>query len=102
MWRNAPLPERKDLWIQRTDRLFLEFRARPLKLHGRSAESFGNVFVRSEPLEVDGVKHGEMVMGTSRGRLGLLIGLRTKGEVLRELRFAGMSRRILSGRVGIQ
>src|SRR5205814_8213857 len=61
--RDASILGRVDLWIQRNCRLFLEVGPRALEFHGRSAESFRNVFIRREALEVDGVEHGEHVKG---------------------------------------
>src|SRR5260370_35992654 len=44
-------------------RLFPEFNTRALELHGRGAESFGNILVGGEAFEVHGVEHGKHVQG---------------------------------------
>jgi hypothetical protein len=43
--------------------LFLELGARALKFQGCGAESFGNILVSGETLEVDGVQHLKHVHG---------------------------------------
>ena len=69
--------------------LLFEISAGALELDGRGAESFGNVFVGGEALEVDGVEHGKHVHGDVKRRLGIVDEIADHGVVLAEIAIAG-------------
>src|SRR5256885_13675537 len=95
--KNAPIPDRIDLWIQRNDPLFLEIGAGALELDGRGAESFGNVLVGSKALEIDGVEHGKHVHGDVKRCLGIVDEVADNGVVLAEIAVAGDKAKDLIG-----
>ena len=80
--------------------LFFELRAGALELDGRGAESFGNVFVGGEALEVHGVEHGKHVHGDIKRRLGIVDEIADNGVVLAEIAVAGDQAKNLIGEAG--
>ena len=79
------------------DPLFLEIGASALELDGRGAESFGNVLVGGEALEIDGVEHGKHVHGDVKRCLGIVDEVADNGVVLAEIAVAGDKAKDLIG-----
>src|SRR5258708_36385500 len=80
--------------------LLFEFRARALEFHGRGAESFGNVLVGGEAVEIDGVEHGGHVDGDVERRLGIVDEVADNGGVLAEIAVTGDEAKNLIGEAG--
>ena len=80
--------------------LFLEFGASAMELVGGAPQSFGNVLVRGEPLEVDGVENWKHMQADIERSLGIVDEIADDGIVFAEIAVVGDNSKDFIGEAG--
>src|SRR6266850_4920873 len=80
--------------------LLLEFEARAMELVGGGAQSFGNIFVRGETLQVDGVENRKHVQADIDRSLGIVDEIAHDRIVLAEIAVVGDESQDFIGEAG--
>ena len=80
--------------------LLLEFEARAMELVGGRAQSFGNIFVRGETLQVDGVENRKHVQADIDRSLGIVDEIAHDRVVLAEIAVVGDESQDFIGEAG--
>src|SRR6267143_4119057 len=80
--------------------LFLEFEARAMELVGGGAQSLGNVLVRGEALQVDGVKNRQHVEADIERSLGIVDEIANDRIVFAEIAIVGDESKDFIGEAG--
>src|SRR6266852_1474222 len=80
--------------------LFLEFEARAMELVGCGAQSFGNILVRGEALQVDGVENRKHVQADIDRSLGIVDQITDERIVFAEIAVVGDEPKDFIGEAG--
>src|SRR6266850_3692212 len=80
--------------------LFLEFEARAMELVGGGSQSFGNILVRSEALQVDGVENRKHVQADIERSLGIVDQITDDRIVFAEIAVVGDEPKDFIGEAG--